>query len=143
MPGSAKSLATFNHLRIMLSMWIHCVPLLQADPPDSLTCELHGKHYVNKLPLPSSSTQLHITSAPNVTIQAIHSRPSIQSEVTSDSSKLLPAHHKQFTANVLNSLRFVYGSLTPHRISSVHSRERLASSDSYSQHTRGLSPLRF
>lgn len=42
-PGSVKSLATFNHFGIMLSMWIQCVPPLQAEPIDShARCCLRG-----------------------------------------------------------------------------------------------------
>ncbi|CAJ1056280.1 Hypothetical predicted protein [Xyrichtys novacula] len=59
---------------------------------------------------------------------------SVQTSPTS--SRLLPTYHKQFTVRVLPSLQFVYSNLTPRHISSIHSRGRLASSDSSSQRTR-------
>lgn len=91
-PGSAKSLVTFNQFRIMPSMWIQCVPLLQADPTDALHDavwklqreELCCKHGVIISPSIHScyrqSLKPQCSRALNLTIQAtIHStRPSNQ-----------------------------------------------------------------
>lgn len=65
-PGSAKSLTTFNHFKIMLSMWIQCVPPLQA---------IYNLSHRQQHPLwLSDSLQPQCNSALNLTIQAtVHS----------------------------------------------------------------------
>ncbi len=145
----------------MLSMWIQCVPLLQADPTDSHTwCRLkvtgggkqcyylsHRQQHPQWL---SQSLQPQCNSALNLTIQAtVHSaRPS--DHKFKDHRRLNKPYFIQSPANLPQTVYSQRALLSgvclwqpdsmPHL--PVQSHERLESSDSSSQHT-GLSRSAF
>lgn len=160
-PGGAKSLTTFNHFRIMLSMWIQCVPPLQANPTDSHTwCCLkgtgrellpHGKHKViispNRQQHPQWFSTLYkpqCNSALNLTIQAtVHTSLWPHAHRFWDHRRSNKPYFIQPSANLPQTVYSQWALLSgvclwqpdsmPHL--SIQSHERLASSDSSSQHT--------
>lgn len=129
-PGSAKSLTTFNHFRIMLSMWIQCVPLLQASYNLS-----HRQQHPLWL---SHSLRPQCNSALNLTIQAtVHSaRPT--DHRFRDHQRLNKPYFIQPPANLPQTVYSQWALLSgvclwqpysmPHL--PIQSHERLASSDS-------------
>ena len=151
-PGSAKSPATFNHFRIMLSMWIQCVPLLQALTLIHDEVTGGGECYsTDRLQHPqrlSRSLQPQCNSALNSTVQAT---------VRSASDRRFRDHRRLnrpcFIQPAANLPQTVYSQRAllsgvclwqPDSVPHLHvqSHERLASSDSSSQHPAPSPPYR-